>query len=65
MDLTNEEKEMIINAIDLSVATISRGIGQIAPEHKQEARLNISRFLNLQQKVESLKVGPLKPVKDV
>lgn len=60
MSLTREEKDLIINAIDLSVATISRGIGQVAPEHKQEARVNIAKYLNLSQKVEAMKEEPLK-----
>ena len=60
MEFTKEEKEMIIAAIDLSVATISRGVGQIAPERKQEARMNIANYLNLSQKVESMKEKPTK-----
>lgn len=60
MEFTKEEKEMIIAAIDLSVATISRGVGQIAPEHKQEARMNIANYLNLSQKVEAMKEKPTK-----
>jgi len=56
MEFSEQEKEMIVASIDVSIATLSRSVGQMAPEQRQGARLNIARYLNLQQKVQAMEV---------
>lgn len=51
MEFTQEEKQMLIESLDLSIMTISNTLGKVPGENKEQVRDLINELLNLSYKI--------------
>jgi len=54
--ITEEQKEMLISSIDVTIQHITNNFSKLSDENKKEAREYLSKYLQLSKEVEDFKL---------